>query len=115
MGDPYVPGGGKAWGISFPTLRLAITQDCYKRGELSFELCPREQGGQLDGMVLHFELNMVARTMWVAVNDGPFVECIRSLPPTVRIWALLASEGDSITLTPSTRIRKVPAPGAYIP
>ena len=132
--DPYLPGGGKAWGISFPTRRLAITQDCYKRGELSFELCPREQGGQLDGMVLHFEINMgpelrhtdygsggklaarmVARTMWVAVNDGPFVECVRSLPPTVRVWALLASEGDSVTLTPSTRIRKEPAPGKYIP
>ena len=53
--------------------------------------------------------------MQFAVNDGPFVECLRSLPPTVRIWALLASEGDSVTLTPSTRIRKVPAPGAYIP
>ena len=85
-------------------------------------------------MVLHFEINMgpelrhtdygsggklaarmVARTMWVAVNDGPFVECVRSLPPTVRVWALLASEGDSVTLTPSTRIRKEPAPGKYIP
>ena len=132
--DPYRPGGGKAWGISFPSRRLAVTQNCYKRGELGCELCPRDQGGPVDGMVLHFELGMgpelqhtdygrggqlaarmVSRTMWVAVNDGPFVECCRSLPATVRVWALLASEGDAVTLTPATRHRKVSAPGSYIP
>ena len=132
--EPTDVGGGRAWGMSFPTRRLAVTQDCYQRGQLAFELCPREPGSQFDGMLLHFELAMgpeqrhtdyggggmlaacmVSRTMWVAVNDGPFVECCRSLPPTVRVWALLASEGDAVTLTPATRHRKAPVPGGYIP
>ena len=51
---------------------------------------------------------MVQRTMWVAVDDGPFVECCRNLPPAVRVWALLASEGDtaSLTVTPTSSLRQ---------
>ena len=39
------------------------------------------------------------------MDDGPFVECCRNLPPAVRVWALLASEGDTVRLMPPTRQR----------
>ena len=122
--------GGRAWGMSFPTRRFVTTRNCYERGELGHELCPHGISGPgfADGMVLHFELDMggenqmshvgglggslaarmVQRTMWVAVDDGPFVECCRNLPPAVRVWALLASEGDtaSLTVTPTSSLRQ---------
>ena len=116
-------GGGRAWGISFPTRRFTVTHDCYLRGNLAFAL-GQAPFGDFDGMVLHFELDMgpelrhenyglggslaarmVQRTMYVAINDGPFVECCRNLPPAVRVWALLASEGDTVGLMPPTRQR----------
>lgn len=103
--EPTDMGGGPAWGICFPRRRFVATHNCYERGELRHELCPGSSDGFVDGMVLHFELDMggadnmmafvggaggalsqrmVQRTMWVAVNDGPFVECCRNLPPAVR-------------------------------
>ena len=115
--------GGRAWGMSFPTRRFTVTHDCYLRGNLAFAL-GQAPFGDFDGMVLHFELDMgpelrhenyglggslaarmVQRTMYVAINDGPFVECCRNLPPAVRVWALLASEGDTVRLMPPTRQR----------
>ena len=101
---PTDMGGGPAWGISFPRRRFVATHNCYERGELRHEL-GAGRDGFVDGMVLHFELDMgaadnmmafvggaggalsqrmVQRTMWVAVDDGPFVECCRNLPPAVR-------------------------------
>ena len=78
---------------------LHTTESPSRWGSRGRKLMAGDLSGQAVGAVVELHVDMDARTLGVAVNEGDVVDAQVELPASVRPWVLLAHQGDAVVIS----------------